>query len=173
MTEKFTTYYRSPIGIIEIIGSKNGVSSVLFVEQAEERYEIPNYLKPGVAQLDEYFNSGRKEFSLKLDLQGTDFQKRVWRELLRIPFGKTVSYVDIATTIGNRKSTRAVGSANGRNPICIIVPCHRVIGANGSLINYGGGVWRKEWLLKFESRPGQGNLFEQANATTKSRHAVR
>jgi len=173
MTENFTAYYRSPIGIIEIIGSENGVSSVLFVEKADGRNKIPNCLNACVAQLDEYFNRDRKEFSLKLDLQGTDFQKRVWHKLLRIPFGKTVSYLDIATAIGNRKSTRAVGSANGRNPICIIVPCHRVIGTNGSLINYGGGLWRKEWLLKFEGRTGQVNLFEHDNATAKSRHAIR
>jgi methylated-DNA-[protein]-cysteine S-methyltransferase len=152
MTDKFKTYFRSPIGAIEIIGSENGISSVLFVEKvAEEGAEIPACLEDCVSQLDEYFSRGRKGFSLKLDLHGTDFQKRVWHELLKIPFGKTVSYLDIATTIGNRKSTRAVGSANGRNPICIIVPCHRVIGTNGSLINYGGGLWRKEWLLKFEN----------------------
>jgi methylated-DNA-[protein]-cysteine S-methyltransferase len=151
-TEKFTTYYRSPIGTIEIIGSENGVSSVLFVGRAEKRAEIPPCLENCVSQLSEYFNGGRKKFSIRLDLQGTDFQKRIWHELLKIPFGKTVSYLDIAAIIGNRNATRAVGNANGRNPVCIIVPCHRVIGANGSLINYGGGVWRKEWLLKFESR---------------------
>lgn len=149
--EQFTTYYRSPIGTIEIIGSESGVSSLLFVEHNKQRSEIPNCLKDCTAQLDEFFDGARKEFSLTLDLRGTDFQKRVWNKLLRIPFGKTVSYLDIAIAIGNRRSTRAVGSANGRNPICIIVPCHRVIGTNGSLINYGGGVWRKEWLLNFEN----------------------
>jgi len=173
MPEKFTTYYHSPIGIIEIVGNENGISSVLFVEHDEIRSEIPNCLKDCTTQLDEYFNGARKEFFLKLDLQGTDFQKRVWNKLLRIPFGKTVSYLDIAVAIGNRKSIRAVGSANGRNPICIIVPCHRVIGTNGSLTGYGGGLWRKEWLLKFEGRTGQVNLFEHDDATTKSRHAVR
>jgi methylated-DNA-[protein]-cysteine S-methyltransferase len=158
MIEKISTYFRSPIGVIEIIGSESGVSSVLFAEQAEEYTEIPACLEDCVSQLNEYFNDGRKEFSLKLDLHGTDFQKRVWHKLLRIPFGKTVSYLDIAIAIGNRKSTRAVGNANGKNPICIIVPCHRVIGTNGSLINYGGGVWRKEWLLKFESGASQDSL---------------
>lgn len=151
MTERLTAYYRSPIGVIEIIGNENGVSSVLFVEPAEEGGETPACLENCISQLDEYFNAGRKEFSLKLDLHGTDFQKRVWNKLLKIPFGKTVSYLDIAIAIGNRKSIRAVGGANGRNPISLIVPCHRVIGTDGSLTGYGGGLWRKEWLLKFEN----------------------
>ena len=174
MDEKLTVYYRSPIGMLEIIGSEDGVSSVLFEETNRRTGEIPSCLKSCVLQLEEYFNGVRTEFSLDLDLQGTDFQKRVWEKLLNIPFGKTVSYLDLAIALGNRKSIRAVGSANGRNPLCIIVPCHRVIGSNGSLTGYGGGLWRKEWLLNFESRAGQTSLFdEKANATTKSRNPAR
>jgi len=173
MTEQHTAYYHSPIGVIEIIGSDNGVSSVLFVDRKEERRAIPRCLDDCVSQLDEYFNGTRAIFSLKLDLHGTDFQKRVWRQLLKIPFGTTVSYLDLAVALGDRKSIRAVGGANGRNPICIIVPCHRVIGSNGSLIGYGGGLWRKEWLLKFENPAAQGNLFENGQTTTESRHTVR
>ncbi len=162
MAENFTAYYRSPLGLLEIIGSDNGVSSILFVESGEITATIPACLENCVSQLDEYFNGTRKEFSFKLDLQGTVFQKRVWQELLKIPFGKTVSYLDIALALGNRKSIRAVGGANGSNPLCIIVPCHRVIGTNGSLIGYGGGLWRKEWLLNFEKRSGQMSFLEAA-----------
>jgi methylated-DNA-[protein]-cysteine S-methyltransferase len=113
-----------------------------------------------VHQLDEYFARQRKSFDLKLDLRGTDFQKRVWRELLEIPFGKTVSYLDVAVALGDKKSIRAVGHANGQNPIVVIVPCHRVIGSDGSLTGYGGGLWRKEWLLNFEGSHPQTSLFD-------------
>lgn len=101
-------------------------------------------------QLDEYFAHRRQQFSLKLNPQGTAFQKRVWQHLLKIPFGKTTSYLEIAEALGARKALRAVGAANGRNPIPIIIPCHRVIGRDGDLIGFGGGIWRKEWLLRHE-----------------------
>jgi len=168
MIETFTAYYRSPIGLLEITGSQNGVSSIFFVDDAIDKGGIPPALVDCVSQLDEYFGGRRKEFSLKLDLRGTEFQRRVWRELQRIPFGKTVSYLDVAIAIGNRESTRAVGHANGQNPISIVVPCHRVIGSDGSLTGYGGGLWRKRWLLNFENTPLQANLFAralEANAT--------
>ena len=153
------THYRSPIGLIQVIGSSDGISSVSFADDAAHDDEIPTALQDCVSQLDEYFGGKRKEFSLKLDLQGTAFQKNVWRELQRIPFGKTVSYLDVATAVGTRDSTRAVGRANGQNPIVIIVPCHRVIGSDGSLTGYGGGLWRKRWLLDFESSTRQDSLF--------------
>ena len=173
MNENFTTYYRSPIGLIEIAGSDNGIASVLFVDREAEEGLVPACLHPCVTQLCEYFKGDRKEFTLKLDLHGTAFQQRIWRELLKIPFGRTLSYLDVATAIGNRKSLRAVGNANGRNPICIIVPCHRVIGADGSLTGYGGGLWRKRWLLEFETGTKRQDLFEQDDATTESRHPLR
>jgi methylated-DNA-[protein]-cysteine S-methyltransferase len=150
MSEKEIAYYRSPIGLIEIVGSAQGVSSINFVEQDESSKTIPENLRECVSQLDEYFHRARREFTFKLDLQGTEFQKRVWRELLKIPYGKTISYRDMAIALGDRNALRAVGHANGQNPISIIVPCHRVIGSNGSLTGYGGGLWRKEWLLNFE-----------------------
>ena len=115
-----------------------------------------------LSQLDEYFGGRRKEFSLKLDLRGTEFQKRVWRELQKIPFGKSVSYLDVALAVGTRESVRAVGRANGQNPIVIVVPCHRVIGSDGSLTGYGGGLWRKRWLLDFEGGTPQPSLFVHA-----------
>lgn len=173
MIETSTCDYHSPIGLIEIIGSGRGVSSLLFVDREEKSNVVPACLQDCTQQLDEYFKGHRREFTLKLDMHGTTFQKRVWQELLTIPFGKTVSYLDIALALGDRKIIRAVGGANGKNPICIIVPCHRVIGSNGSLIGYGGGLWRKEWLLKFESRGGQTSLFESVHAETKSRHTLR
>jgi methylated-DNA-[protein]-cysteine S-methyltransferase len=116
-----------------------------------------------MAQLDEYFEGKRKKFDLLLEPMGTDFQKKVWKHLVKVPFGKTASYLDVAMALGEMKATRAVGSANGRNPIVIIIPCHRVIGSNGSLTGYGGGMWRKEWLLKHEGvlkeGPRQMELF--------------
>ncbi len=109
------------------------------------------HLNACIKQLDEYFNCNRKNFSLKLYLVGTEFQKRVWNELLKIPFGKTVTYKDIAIGIRNHKAVRAVGNANNKNNISIIIPCHRVIGSDGKLVGYGGGLWRKKWLIDFEN----------------------
>jgi methylated-DNA-[protein]-cysteine S-methyltransferase len=109
-------------------------------------------------QLQEYFAGKRREFDLPLNPQGTEFQQRVWRELTKIPFGETRSYGQLAKRIGNPNGSRAVGLANGRNPIAIIVPCHRVIGADGSLTGFGGGIERKEWLLSHEGQPGTGTL---------------
>ncbi|MBI5650267.1 MAG: methylated-DNA--[protein]-cysteine S-methyltransferase [Chloroflexi bacterium] len=160
MNEKSVAYYRSPIGTLEIVGDANGITSVEFVADATPSAETPRDLADCVSQLDEYFNGARKTFSLDLDLRGTEFQKRVWRELLNIPFGRTVAYLDIARAIGNRNAIRAVGAANGQNPIVIIVPCHRVIGSNGSLTGYGGGLWRKEWLLNFEGNLQPTGLFD-------------
>ncbi len=170
MTDTLTAYYRSPIGILEITGSDSGVSSISFVDDAIDHGETPVALEDCVSQLDEYFSGKRKEFSLNLDLRGTEFQKRVWRELQKIPFGKTVSYLDIALAVGTSESTRAVGRANGQNPIVIVIPCHRVIGSDGSLTGYGGGLWRKRWLLDFESGTPQPSLFASAlepNATRR------
>jgi methylated-DNA-[protein]-cysteine S-methyltransferase len=111
-------------------------------------------LPEAVRQLNEYFAGGRRHFDLPLRLIGTDFQKRVWRELTAIPFGETWSYGQLAKRLDNPNACRAVGLANGKNPIAIIVPCHRVIGADGSLTGFGGGLPRKEWLLAHEGRPG-------------------
>ena len=147
----FKTYYSSPIGIIEITGNDDGIATVYFVEKNEEQIiKIHPTLKECVYQLDEYFLGIRKEFGLKLNPQGSDFQKKVWNYLLDVPFGKTNSYLDISIKLGDHNATRAVGNANGKNPISIIVPCHRVIGSNGKLTGYSGGMWRKEWLLRHE-----------------------
>ena len=116
-----------------------------------EQRETP-LIKNAAKQMSEYFAGRRREFDLPLEFNGTDFQKRVWEALLTIPFGETCSYGEIAAQIGNPKAARAVGMANNRNPISIICPCHRVIGSDGSLIGYGGGLANKEYLLRLESR---------------------
>jgi methylated-DNA-[protein]-cysteine S-methyltransferase len=124
----------------------------------------PGALGPVRRQLEEYFRGERRVFDLPLDLRGTPFQLRVWAELLRIPYGVTISYGELARRLGNPNLTRAVGAANGANPISIVVPCHRVIGADGSLVGYGGGLPAKRGLLALE-RPESGRLFtEQGDA---------
>jgi methylated-DNA-[protein]-cysteine S-methyltransferase len=145
------TYYSSPIGIIEVTGNEQGIASLYFVDAKKDDSQIiPAELKECVYQLDEYFRGIRKEFGLKLNPQGSDFQKKVWKQLLTVPFGKTASYLQISKQIGDSNATRAVGNANGSNPISIVIPCHRVIGSNGKLTGYSGGLWRKEWLLNHE-----------------------
>ncbi len=151
MSEEYRAYYHSPIGWIRITGTEEGIASLYFVEDAEAvTGEIPPCLQECLRQLDEYFQGQRRAFSLKLLPRGTEFQQRVWAQLLKVPYGSTASYRDIALALGDADAVRAVGSANGKNPISIIIPCHRIIGSGGKLIGYGGGVWRKEWLLRHE-----------------------
>jgi methylated-DNA-[protein]-cysteine S-methyltransferase len=146
-------YYDSPIGILEISGTEEGVTGVHFVDKkVDPEPAIPLPLKDCYRQLYEYFVGDRKEFALKLQLEGTSFQKRVWNQLMKIPYGKTKSYKDVAKAIRNEKAVRAVGGANGKNSFAIIVPCHRVIAHDGTLGGYGGGLWRKEWLLEHEKK---------------------
>jgi methylated-DNA-[protein]-cysteine S-methyltransferase len=146
-----TAYYSSPIGLIEITGNEEGIASILFVEKQKEKIKkVDPSLKECLYQLDEYFKGIRKEFGLKLNPVGTEFQKKVWKELYALPFGKTISYLEISKRIGDVKATRAVGNANGQNPISIVVPCHRVIGSSGKLVGYSGGLTKKEWLLMHE-----------------------
>jgi len=152
MTQQHTAYYQSKIGLIKIIGTEEGVNYVGFVdEEPMDDQETHPCLKDCVDQLDEYFKGTRKDFSIKLQPQGTEFQKRVWEQLIKIPYAETVSYKNIAEAIGNKKAVRAVGNANGSNDIVIIIPCHRVIGNNGKLVGYGGGLDRKQWLLEHET----------------------
>ena len=147
----YKAYYKSPLGPIEIGGTQDRILSLDFVDQElEGDADLPFCLKTCLKQIDEYFSGKRNNFLLKLDPQGTDFQKLVWQQLEKIPFGEVVSYGDIAGIIGKPNACRAVGSANGRNPIAIIIPCHRVIGSDGRLTGYGGGLWRKEWLIRHE-----------------------
>ena len=153
-------YIKTPLGIARITGDENGISSVSVLDSDEKESDIiPEVLQDCVYQLQEYFNGKRQNFSLPLNAEGTDFQKKVWEALVEIPFGKTTSYLELSRVLGDEKATRAVASANGKNPLWIIVPCHRVIGSNGSLTGYAGGLWRKKWLLDHENPPAQQSLF--------------
>lgn len=150
MDKIYTAYYSSPIGTIEVKGTLQGVISLYFIEENITSFEIPDCLKECITQLDEYFKGTRANFTLKLHIEGTDFRKKVWNKLIDIPYAETCSYMDIANAIGNKKAVRAVGGANHNNKISVIIPCHRVIGSNGDLTGYGGGLWRKKWLLNHE-----------------------
>lgn len=153
MGRQYRAYYDAPIGILEITGTEKGILGICFVDKKiDPDPSIPLPLKDCCRQLYEYFVGDRQEFDLELLFEGTNFQKKVWKQLMKIPYGKTVSYKDIALVIKNEKAVRAVGSANGRNPISIIIPCHRVIAHDGTMGGYGGGLWRKEWLLDHEKK---------------------
>lgn len=157
----FYNYISSPLGEMELCCNGEGLLSVSF-ETGRNGFEkkpvqLHTILEQTKAQLTEYFEGTRNDFDLPMSLQGTDFQKRVWAELLKIPFGATLSYLQLAKRLGDEKCIRAAASANGRNPVAIIVPCHRVIGSGGSLVGYAGELWRKKWLLERES--SQARLF--------------
>ncbi len=151
MSDKVYAYFESEIGLIEICARDESLVSLFFVEERrEEETADSQVIADCRQQLREYFDKQRTDFDLPLMPEGTRFQREVWSALLAIPFGRTQSYLDIAMQLGDRRKIRAVGRANGQNPISLIVPCHRVIGSNGKLIGYGGGLWRKEWLLRHE-----------------------
>jgi methylated-DNA-[protein]-cysteine S-methyltransferase len=159
MPQIFTAVYESPIGSIEIKAEGKGIVEVNFLEKSGLVRPTsgsvsgePEMLRACLSQLDQYFRGKRTSFSLPLKLEGTAFEKKVWAALLQIPFGKTTTYGAIAADLGNKRAGRAVGGANHRNPVSIIVPCHRVIGSDGRLTGYGGGLWRKEWLLDHEKK---------------------
>ena len=160
-----TTYLKTPLGTAKIVGNENGIQSVSVLDEdfsinlEVTNSDIPECLQDCVTQLDQYFKGKRNEFDLKLNPQGTIFQKRVWEELLNIPFNKTRTYLEQSKALGDVKAIRAVASANGKNPIWIIIPCHRVIGSDGSLTGYAGGIWRKKWLLAHENPVKQQSLF--------------
>lgn len=152
----YYTYYQSPVGLLKIGGTEHYIAELSYVDNKEHI----SYGEPGVSdvihqcteQLIEYFNGKRKAFNLPVHQDGTAFQQRVWGELLNISFGKTISYLDQSKSLGDVKAIRAVAATNGKNKIAIVVPCHRVIGSDKSLVGYGGGVWRKKWLLQHEFR---------------------
>jgi len=155
-----TVNIQTPLGIAVINGDEQGISEISILDgEAGVSDKIPEELQGCISQLQEYFEGKRLFFDFKLNPQGTDFQKRVWSELREIPFGKTLSYLDLSKRIGDVKAIRAVASANGRNPLWIVIPCHRVIGTDGSLTGYAGGLWRKKWLLEHESPSIQQTLF--------------
>lgn len=151
---------KTPLGNLQIEGSQKGLVAVKFLNDSALLTEvIPESLEKAAMQLQEYFLKNRTTFTCDLDLKGTDFQKRVWSELYKLPYGITTNYLAMAKKLGNPKVIRAAASANGKNPISIIIPCHRVIGSDGSLTGYAGGLHRKKWLLEHESVVTQGRLF--------------
>lgn len=154
-----TCFISSPLGITKISGDENGVALISVLSEGEPSTTIPNQLQEAVLQLQEYFEGKRIDFTFKLNPKGTDFQQKVWQELRNIPFGKTISYLDLSKKLGDVKVIRAAASANGKNPLWIVVPCHRVIGTDGSLTGYAGGLWRKKWLLEHENPTTQQSLF--------------
>lgn len=158
--EIYQLFFESPIGWMKVAGTDAGLTEISFVDApGETNIQAPAYLFDCIDQLEEYFAGERKVFDLMLSPGGTDFRHLVWLELMKIPYGKTRSYADIAHALDNPGSIRAVGAANGANPLAIVVPCHRVIGSDGSLTGYAGGLWRKKWLLEFESGAVSKTLF--------------
>lgn len=150
----------TPLGFAKITGNHDGISSISILNSEETISDIiPKMLEDCVYQLQEYFEGKRKSFHLKLNPQGTDFQKKVWKALQNIPYGKQISYLELSKQIGDAKAIRAVANANGKNPILIVIPCHRVIGSDGSLTGYAGGLARKQWLLNHENPFKQRSLF--------------
>jgi len=152
MSEEFFEYYKSPTGYIKLVSSDTSILKCNFIENNNRASSknIPLIMKVAIEQLERYFDGKLKEFNLRLELLGTDFQLKVWNELQKIPFGQTITYKELAKRIGNKNAIRAVANANAKNPISIIVPCHRVLGSDGKLRGYGGGIEKKKWLIDFE-----------------------
>lgn len=148
----YKAYYNSPIGMVEIVSDENSIIELSFVENTMENNlrNIPQVLQSALQQVEEYFIGQRSVFDIPLKAEGTEFQQKVWQSLIEVPYGATACYGDIAGVVGNSKACRAVGGANNKNKIAIVIPCHRIVGADGSLTGYAGGLWRKEWLLKHE-----------------------
>lgn len=167
-----TTFFESPLGIVRVTGDELGVSVIsctdiplneqLLATRSDEEQAGP--VRQALEQLTDYFAGTRRTFDFPLSPVGTAFQQTVWRALLTVPFGTTLSYLTLSRQLGDEKAIRAVAAANGRNPLWIVVPCHRIIGSNGSLTGYAGGLWRKQWLLEHEgalpgAKTGQMSLF--------------
>lgn len=151
--QRFFTYLQSPIGIVKIESDDTFIRSVIFVDEMGNNSEKqPEVLKNCYTQLQKYFAGESREFTMPLQQDGTEFQKQVWKELLQIPFAQTTSYLALSKKLNNVGAIRAVGTANGKNHIAIIVPCHRVIGTDGKLTGYSGGLHRKKWLLEHEAK---------------------
>lgn len=161
VTEIKKARLKTPLGTALIEGSGKGISKISIEgdKSTSISTEIPQELQDCVHQLRAYFKGELGIFNLNLNPEGTTFQKKVWQALRDIPYGKTISYLDLSKNLGDPKAVRAVASANGKNPLWIVTPCHRVIGSDGSLTGYAGGLWRKKWLLEHESPSTQGSLF--------------
>ena len=170
----YTDYIKSHLGLVEFKASEKGIVQLIFCGSQIVDVKANRITECCKQQLNEYFEGQRKTFDVPLDPHGTNFQKSVWACLLKIPFGETLSYLDIAKMVGRPKGAQAVGGANGRNPISIIVPCHRVVGTNGSLTGYAGGIERKLWLLEHEGiviKPLKGNDALDINSVIHTRQS--
>ncbi|MBT8305016.1 MAG: methylated-DNA--[protein]-cysteine S-methyltransferase [Bacteroidia bacterium] len=155
-----TAIINTPLGNTLVEGDNDGILAISVLDEDLTPTDIiPEELEECAVQLMEYFNEGREEFTFKMNPRGTDFQKKVWSALLEIPYGKTTTYLELSKQLGDVKAIRAVANANGKNPLWIVVPCHRVIGSDGSLTGYAGGLHRKKWLLEHESPVKQQSLF--------------
>ncbi len=160
MSLLYYTYYQSPVGLLKIGGTDNYIAELSFVDNKEQVVHgepgISDVIHQCTEELIEFFHGKRRKFDIPVHQDGTEFQKRVWSELLTIPYGKTINYLELSKRIGDVKAIRAAASTNGKNKIAIIVSCHRVIGRNNSLVGYAGGLWRKKWLLDLEFKIAHG-----------------
>jgi methylated-DNA-[protein]-cysteine S-methyltransferase len=155
-----STYYQSPLGLLRVGGTDTYISEISFIDNLEEttrnsaplRGPVTPIVIQCIEQLIQYFQGQRRVFEFPIYQEGTEFQEQVWNELTAIPFGKTISYLELSRRLGDTKTIRAAASANGKNNIVIVVPCHRVIGSKRDLVGYGGGLWRKKWLLDHETK---------------------
>lgn len=160
-----TTYFPSPLGTIRITGDAVGISAISCLNNPADGLAtdfLPEPVQQAITQLEEYFAGRRRTFDFPMTPVGTTFQQAVWRALLTVPFGTTQSYLTLTRYLGDERAIRAVAAANGRNPLAIVVPCHRIIGSDGSLTGYAGGLWRKQWLLEHEGvwpKTAQMSLF--------------
>jgi len=160
-TELVSTYYHSPVGLIRISGNDQYITEIHFIDNIakppiDRKKQMPQMVIQCIEELIQYFHGQRKNFEIPINQGGTEFQQRVWNELSAIPFGKTISYLELSRRLGDSKAIRAAAAANGRNNVAIVVPCHRVIGSNNSLVGYAGGLWRKKWLLEHEAKLAHG-----------------
>lgn len=149
--KEYVYYYKCPIGNLRVVGDEESILAIDFSQHYisnEDTY--PEVIIECITQLEEYFTGKRKTFDIRYLLRGSEFQRKVWVELTKIPYGEIVTYKYIAEKIDNEKAVRAVGTTNGMNPIAIIIPCHRVVGSQGNLTGYAWGLWRKQWLLEHE-----------------------
>jgi methylated-DNA-[protein]-cysteine S-methyltransferase len=157
MDTQYITHTESPVGLVEIKADDKYITSIRLIKSGEKSLsgnnpdELPSHVRQCITELGEYFSGVRTNFTIPLKQGGTDFQQKVWEQLLKIPYGTTISYIELSRRLGNSKLTRAVGNANSKNKLWIVVPCHRVIGADGSLTGYAGGLECKQWLLQHEA----------------------
>lgn len=159
VNEMNTAIISTPVGLLEITEDNNAIIKLSYIYEENIKKEINSYyLNKSIAQINEYFEGKRTSFDLKLNPEGTDFQIDVWKEVQKIPYGKTKTYLEIAKAIGDPGAARAVGNANNKNPIPILIPCHRVVEANGNLTGYAGGIKRKDWLLHHELKHSKSEM---------------